>query len=110
MELVTLIFIASIFILSIAGLIPASIAKSKGYSFLLWWIYGSFLFVIALIHIVLMPNKNLRQVSYNRNNNNNLPSGQSAADELKKFKDLYDQGVITEEEFLEKKEMLIKLL
>jgi hypothetical protein len=35
-----------------AGLacIPASIAKKKGYSFGLWWVYGWFLFIVALLH------------------------------------------------------------
>ena len=33
----------------------------------------------------------------------------SNADELKKFKDLYDSGVITEEEFAEKKKQLLGL-
>jgi hypothetical protein len=32
--------------------IPASIAKSKGRSFWLWWFYGWMLFLVALIHAV----------------------------------------------------------
>lgn len=41
------------------GLIPASIAQSKGRSFLLWWLYGAALFIIALVHSLLMkPNIN----------------------------------------------------
>ena len=38
-----------------AGLafIPASIAKKKGYSFGLWWLYGWLLFIVAII-----PNMN----------------------------------------------------
>lgn len=40
------------------GLIPAFIAKSKGRSFVLWWIYGAALFIIALIHsFCLKPNE-----------------------------------------------------
>lgn len=39
-----------IFIALILGLIPAFIAKSKGRNFLLWYIYGVALFIIALIH------------------------------------------------------------
>jgi len=35
------------------GLIPAFIAHSKGYSFMLWWLYGAGLFIIALVHILL---------------------------------------------------------
>ena len=36
------------------GLIPAMIARKKGKSFLLWWIYGSLLFIIALPHSLIM--------------------------------------------------------
>ncbi len=36
------------------GLIPAAIASSKDRSFVLWWIYGFFLFLIALIHAILI--------------------------------------------------------
>jgi len=40
------------------GLIPAAIARNKGYSFGKWWLYGSFLFIVALPHsILLKPNK-----------------------------------------------------
>jgi hypothetical protein len=35
------------------GLVPAAIAKQKGRSFLLWWLYGSALFVIALPHALV---------------------------------------------------------
>lgn len=30
--------------------VPASIAKKKGYSFGIWWVYGWFLFIVALFH------------------------------------------------------------
>lgn len=36
------------------GLIPASIAKSKGRSFGLWWFYGWMLFLVALVHALLL--------------------------------------------------------
>jgi len=38
----------------VLGLIPAAIAKTKGRSFVLWWIYGSALFIIALPHALIM--------------------------------------------------------
>ena len=39
------------------GLIPAAIARSKGRSFVAWWVYGSLLFIVALPHALLMePN------------------------------------------------------
>lgn len=36
------------------GLIPAFIAKNKGRNFALWWLYGSLLFIFALIHSLVM--------------------------------------------------------
>lgn len=38
----------------IIGLLPASIARSKGRSFLAWWIYGAALFIVALPHALIM--------------------------------------------------------
>lgn len=36
------------------GLIPAAIARSKGREFLVWWLYGALLFIVALPHALLM--------------------------------------------------------
>jgi hypothetical protein len=36
------------------GLIPWLIVREQGRSFVWWWIYGTFLFVIALIHAILL--------------------------------------------------------
>lgn len=38
----------------IIGLIPAFIAQSKGRSFVLWWIYGALMFIMALPHSLIM--------------------------------------------------------
>lgn len=40
------------------GLIPAVIARGKGHSFVLWWIYGAALFIVALPHSLLMKADN----------------------------------------------------
>ena len=40
------------------GLIPAAIAKSKGRSFILWWLYGWAFFIIALPHSLIMKADN----------------------------------------------------
>ena len=97
-----------------AGLafIPASIAKKKGYSFGLWWLYGWLLFIVAIIHVAVIPDKTGVQSS---NVQSSAPaissvSNRSAADELKKYKELLDSGVITQEEFAIKKEQLLKLI
>lgn len=43
---------------ALLGLIPASIARGKGYDFAGWWIYGALLFIIALPHALLLkPNQ-----------------------------------------------------
>lgn len=45
------------FILALAillGLVPAAIAQSKGRSFLLWWIYGAAIWIVAFPHSLIM--------------------------------------------------------
>ncbi len=37
-----------IILAALVGLIPAVIAKRKGHSFLLWWIFGGLLLIVAL--------------------------------------------------------------
>jgi len=46
----------------IIGLIPAIIAKSKGKSFVLWWIYGAGLFIAALPHSLIMKPTEAMQI------------------------------------------------
>lgn len=47
-----------IIVVVLLGLIPASIAKNKGYEFVTWWLYGALLFIVALPHALLMkPNQ-----------------------------------------------------
>ena len=107
-------YIIGLIIAAGLGFIPASIAKRKGYSFGLWWFYGWMLFIVAIIHVSLIPDKNAQQTPINQYNaapySPSSNSGQSAADELKKYKELLDAGVITAEEFQAKKEQLLKLL
>lgn len=38
---------------AILGLIPAVIAWRKGHPFILWWLYGTFMLVMALPHALL---------------------------------------------------------
>ena len=37
------------------GLIPAAIAQSKGRSFGGWYIYGVLLWIVAMIHVLVIP-------------------------------------------------------
>jgi hypothetical protein len=39
------------------GLVPAAIAKHKGRSFALWWLYGSLILIVALPHALIMRPK-----------------------------------------------------
>ena len=107
-------WIGSLVVAAGLGFIPASIAKNKGYSFGAWWFYGWMLFIVAIIHVSLIPDKNAPQISAGAASHASCcpPSNfvQSAADELKKYKELKDSGVITEEEFRMKKEHLLKLM
>lgn len=48
MEVVLLLFLA---------LIPAFIAKNKGRSFGVWYVYGVLLFIVALIHSLLISKR-----------------------------------------------------
>ena len=87
-------------VLASFGLIPATIAKNKGYRFGLWWLYGLVLFIIAFIHALTLRDKNAPALPV-------VFSGQSNAGELEKYKELLDTGVITPEEFDEKKKQIL---
>jgi len=42
------------FVLLLLGLLPAYIAMNKGRNFLLWWAYGTVLFLIAIFHAIML--------------------------------------------------------
>lgn len=71
-----------------------TIAKSKGYSMPLFGALGLFLGLIGLIIAAVMPSKVDKNVSN--------------ADSLMKYKQLLDQGAITQEEFDRKKSELLE--
>ena len=102
--------IESLVIAAGVGFIPATIAKNKGYNFGIWWLYGWMLFIVAIIHVNLIPDKTALHFPSNVQTYIPPNAGRSAADELKKYKELKNQGVITEEEFQAKKDELMKLL
>ena len=97
-------YIISLCIAALLGFIPAKIASDKGYSFVLWWFFGFMLFIVAIIAVVILPDKNVQE-------QNNAPSqyARSSADELMKYKELLDKGVITQEEFEAKKSQILNL-
>ena len=78
-------------VLLLLAIIPARIAKKKGYSFPLFYVFGVFFWLVALIVSLVMPDKNANNAS-----------------ELVSYKKLLDEGVITQEEFDKKKRELLK--
>lgn len=52
---VAAVFIVSAVVAVLIATIPASIARNKGRSFWLWYLYGLVLFIVALIHALLLP-------------------------------------------------------
>ncbi len=109
MEIFFILMNASIIAAGLA-FIPAYIARNKGYNFGLWWLYGWLLFIVAIIHVNFIPDLN-SSPSSGTSASSSLPSaGVSAAEELKKYKELLDDGIITEDEFTAKKEQLLKLM
>ena len=55
---VIITFIISLAIAAGLAFIPASIAKEKGHSFGLWWFYGWMLFIVAVIHVQFIEDRN----------------------------------------------------
>ena len=60
---------------AIVGLIPAYIAKTKGRSFGLWWLYGAALFIVALPHALIMrpDNKQIERETLSYADNKKCP-------------------------------------
>ena len=87
------------------ALIPANIAKKKGYSFAGFFIMGIFFFLIGLIVSLCLDDKTVQPNDIIIQKPDNYNS--SVADEIKKFKELMDNGVISSEEFEAKKKELL---
>ena len=110
-------FFLCIIIAAGLGVIPAYLAKQKGYDPGLWWVYGFLLFIVAIIHVIIIPDKNTQhfiaqQTPINTQQTNlsssSSLSGLNAAEELKKYKELMDQGIITETEYNVQKDKLLR--
>lgn len=106
--MVTPIFFVIIAIAVALALIPATIARKKGYGFVGFFVLGIFFFLIALIVALCLDDKTKRTASIviapdSFSTNGNI----STADEIQKFKKLLDSGVISQEEFEAKKRELL---
>lgn len=91
----------TLLIAAFLAIIPASIARDKGYNFGLWWFYGWMLFIVAIIHVQFIPDKKAHadgkshstSVSY-------YPSSLGTVDEeMKLYKQQLEKGEISEEEY-----------
>lgn len=90
----------------ILGIIVGNIAKKKGYGFWGFFILGFIFFFIGLIVSLCLSNKNEQSKTITDALSS---SSNSECDELVKLKKLFDSGVITEEEFEQKKKQLLGL-
>lgn len=52
MEIASLLVFAALL-----GLIPAILAHRKGHDFIVWWIFGAFLWIIAIVAVFLVKDK-----------------------------------------------------
>lgn len=84
-------YMVTLILAALLGLIPAKLAKDKGYSFGLWWFFGWMLFIVAIVAVMFLPDQ----------------STQNSADELLRYKELLNKGVITQKEFWAKKEQIL---
>ncbi len=39
---------------AILGVVVGMIAKSKGRSFFPWWLYGTLIFIVAIVHVLII--------------------------------------------------------
>ena len=84
-------YVITLILAALLGLIPAKLASDKGYSFVLWWFFGFMLFIVAIVAVMFLKDQNV----------------QNPTDELLKYKELLDNGTITQKEFWAKKEQIL---
>lgn len=97
---------------AVLGIIPATIARKKGYSQGLFWLFGFFLFLPAIIVACCIEDKTKPKtptavyVAQPYTPPYAPPAAPAApadspspVDELQRYKDLLDRGVISQEEY-----------
>ena len=102
--LIGVIIVAVVF-----GLITKHINESKGYQGGFAW--GFWLGFIGIIVVACRSDTRVYTQTQNRNTADSSYSvhhDESVVDELKKYKELMDEGIITQLEFQAKKEQLLK--
>ncbi len=89
------VFLAILFMIFLAiALIPSSIAAKKGYSGTGFFFFGLFAFVPALIVSICLSDKDKQTEKEN-------------LDMMLKYKELYESGLMSKEEFMQKKRELL---
>ena len=43
-----------LFFAAILGIVVGMIAKSKGRDFFTWWLYGTLIFIVAIVHVLII--------------------------------------------------------
>lgn len=94
-------------IAAVLAIIPLNIANAKGYGSKAWWVYGFFAWPFAIIHIACLPNRNTIKVIID------TPAPDSTTlnvtEEIDKYRELYEEGVISEEEFEAKRKQFLTI-
>jgi len=89
--------------------VVGNIAKKKGYSFGGFFLLGLFFFIIGLVIVLCLDDKSEEKNDYNVIDLNQKPQPVSPAEEILQYKKLLDEGIITNEEFEEKKKQLLNI-
>lgn len=90
------VYVIAVIFLLILAIIPAKIAAKKGYSFLAYYIFGIFFFLLALFTSLILKNKNQKHVQGVQVEN------------IEKYEQMYERGEISYSDFVAKKKMLEK--
>jgi len=105
--------VISTVIAAFLAIIPATIAKRKGRSYGKWWFYGWMLFIVALIHSLLLEDETKKEPIIlqikNTSLNQSTENKQDDVELLKKYKQLFEDGIITKEEYEIKKKQILKI-
>ena len=83
----------------VLGLTPAFIAGNKGERFFPWWVYGTFLFPVAMLHALYIKEKRGETCD---------KKSVLTAEILIKYEELWERGILTEEEFQQIKKQILE--
>lgn len=91
--------IVSLLVCCVLGLTPAFIAGNKGERFFPWWVYGTFLFPVAMLHALYIKEKRGKTCD---------KKSILTAEILIKYEELWERGILTEEEFQQIKKQILE--